>query len=327
MKKLINSKLLLQVFVASVAAILATVGIVTATTTTIGADITTTGNLTVDTTTFYVGSTANRVGVGTTTPLASFSINNEAGENAFVIGSSTATWLKVDASGLLSVAKGATFSDTLAVSGASTFTGAIGFGTASSSAGGASMLKSANISSDTGAISFGANSLSTSGTLALTSGALSFVNASSTGTLKAYVISSDNPGISFNSKNLTTIGDVGMVTASSTSLVKVNSLKVSAVGTTLSGVLFGTCTYDPASINIATSSSAVTTGCSATGVTSAYKVFVTPPADFDSGDNWLLFKGATASTTNDYIEISLFNASTTAAVNGPSKTWSWMAIK
>lgn len=79
-------------------------------------------NLTADTDTFFVNASSNRVGIGTTTPFASLSINNTAGENAFVIGSSTATWLKIDASGLLTVAKGATFSDTLAA-GATTITG------------------------------------------------------------------------------------------------------------------------------------------------------------------------------------------------------------
>jgi len=123
MKKIINAKLFLQVMVASIVATLATAGIVAAVTT-IGANITTAGTLNVDSGTLYVGST-DRVGVGTTTPFATLSINNTAGENAFVIGSSTATWLKVDASGLLTVAKGATFSSTLGVTGATTLTGAL----------------------------------------------------------------------------------------------------------------------------------------------------------------------------------------------------------
>lgn len=122
MKKLIKSKLFLQVIVASFVATLATVGIVTATST-IGANISTAGTLNIDSGTLYVG-TADRVGIGTTTPFASLSINNIAGDNAFVIGSSTATWLKVDASGLLTVAKGATFSSTLAA-GNTTITGTL----------------------------------------------------------------------------------------------------------------------------------------------------------------------------------------------------------
>jgi len=156
-------------------ATLATVGIVGAATT-IGANITTAGTLNVDSGTLYVG-TADRVGVGTTTPFATLSINNTAGENAFVIGSSTATWLKVDSNGLLSVAKGASFADTLAVTGAATFgntlalTGAATFastlelaGTASTT--GSAILKSASLTSDTGAISFSNESLTTTGTLA-----------------------------------------------------------------------------------------------------------------------------------------------------------------
>ena len=132
MKKLINSKLLLQVIVASVIATLATAGIVVATTT-IGTNITTggtlevtgastlTGNtavsgtldvtgattlsstLTVDTSTLSVDATNNKVGVGTTTPFATLSINDVAGQNALVIGSSTATYLTVNTTGNLAV--------------------------------------------------------------------------------------------------------------------------------------------------------------------------------------------------------------------------------
>ena len=98
-------------------------------------------------------------------------------------------------------------------------------------------------------------------------------------------------------------------------------------GTTVSGLLWGTCAVNPQSITAATSS-LVSTSCSATGMTSSYKVFVTPPSDgVLSDDNWLVFEGASASSTANFIEISLFNASTTASIDGPSKTWSWMAIK
>lgn len=100
-------------------------------------------DLTVDTNTLFVGSSANRVGIGTTTPFASLSINNIAGDNAFVIGSSTATWLKVDASGLLTVAKAATFSNNMTVSGA------IGFDSASSTAAGTALIRTGTLTATT----------------------------------------------------------------------------------------------------------------------------------------------------------------------------------
>jgi len=98
-------------------------------------------------------------------------------------------------------------------------------------------------------------------------------------------------------------------------------------GSPVAKLLFGTCTVDPPSIAVATSS-LVSTSCSATGVTSGDTVFLTPPSDEISDDNWLVFEGATASTTVDnYIEVTLFNASTSSAIDGPVRTWKWMAIR
>ncbi|MDO8667580.1 MAG: hypothetical protein Q7K35_00580 [bacterium] len=202
MKKLIKSKLFLQVIVASMVATLATAGIVGAVST-IGANISTAGTLNVDSGTLYVGTT-DRVGIGTTTPFASLSINNISGDNALVIGSSTATWLKVDASGLLTVAKGATFSDTLAVTGAATLSSTLASGALTVT---------------------GAATIST--TLGVT-GDLSFVNASSTGTTKLSVITSDTGSISFSNENLTTTGNLAFATASSTGQVKVDTLGVAS---------------------------------------------------------------------------------------------------
>lgn len=125
---------------------------------------------------------------------------------------------------------------------------------------------------------------------------------------------------------LTVSGGTYLATASTTDLVRMHTFTVGS-GTTVSGLLYGTCAVDPQSIALATSS-LVSTSCAATSVNSNYKVFVTPPSDIVSGDNWLVFEGASASTTAaGYIEIALFNASTTAAVDGPSRTWTWMAIK
>lgn len=119
-----RSRLFLQTIIAVLITILSVTAIVNATT--IGTNITTGGtlevtgvstltgaatlasNLTVDTDTFYVGATANRVGVGTTTPFATFSIDTNTGDNAFVIGSSTATYLTVNTEGDL-VVDGSTF--------------------------------------------------------------------------------------------------------------------------------------------------------------------------------------------------------------------------
>jgi len=128
MKKFIKSSTILQVVVATFVTILATAGIVVATTTistnistagtltvtdastltgavttggalTVGTAATVTTNLTVDTNTLYVNATTNRVGVGTTTPFATLSVNPLAGERAFIIGSSTATYFEINENG------------------------------------------------------------------------------------------------------------------------------------------------------------------------------------------------------------------------------------
>jgi len=102
MKKFIKSKLAIEIIMTSFGAILVIAGVVGATT--IGTNILTTGTLTVDTDTLYVDVTNNKVGVGTTTPFATLSIDTDSAINPFVIGSSTAgTLLTVDASGNLVV--------------------------------------------------------------------------------------------------------------------------------------------------------------------------------------------------------------------------------
>ncbi|MFH1326392.1 MAG: hypothetical protein ABIH48_02900 [Candidatus Falkowbacteria bacterium] len=100
-------------------------------------------------------------------------------------------------------------------------------------------------------------------------------------------------------------------------------ISVGASGTAITGIFTGTCSVDPQSISIATSS-LVASSCAATGVESGDKVFVTPPT---SNYDWLVLQGASASSTSGYIEISLFNASTTADIDGDAQTWSWMAIR
>jgi len=253
------------------------------------------------------------------------------------------------------------------------------------------LLAPGSITDTSGAIDFGNESLTTTGVL-------TFGNASSTGTtvtgvklngLTVYGDANITGTLTANNlnfaggaitgvTNLTASGNLAFATASSTGLVKVDSLQLGPTaitatgielnyvdgvtsalqtqldaksplasptftglttlanasttlanfggGTTISDLHFGTCSVNPPSIAIGTSS-LVSTSCTASGVESGYKVFVTPPSDQISDDNWLVFEGATASSTAGYIEITLFNASTTAAIDGSARTWTWMAIK
>ncbi len=176
--------------------------------------------------------------------------------------------------------------------------------------------------------------ITTGGTLNVT-GVTTMVNASSTlmsvgGAAGVFIadgsITDSTGAISFGSNNLTTTGASNFATASSTALATLDSLKVSSTGTTLAGIVFGTCSVDPQSIAVG-ASALVSTSCTASGVQSGDTVFVTPPADEVSTDDWLVFEGASASTTAGFIEITLFNASTTVAIDSAARTWSWMAIR
>ncbi len=70
------------------------------------------GDLTVDTNTLFVNASTNRVGVGTSTPIARFSVQATAGEEALRISSSTgATLLVVDSGGNFNFDAGTLFVD------------------------------------------------------------------------------------------------------------------------------------------------------------------------------------------------------------------------
>lgn len=156
--------------------------------------------------------------------------NVNTGGTLTVTGATTVTGAAI-IYGATSIGGALTATSTLAVSGVTTFAG-------NASTTGSAILKSATINSDTGAISFGDENLSTSGTLTLSSGALSFATASSTG------------------------------------LASLNSIKVSSVGDTVSDIQFGTCTVNfGTSLGAGV---ATTTNCAATGVTTSHKVFMTP---------------------------------------------------
>ncbi|MFA4833829.1 MAG: hypothetical protein WC619_03205 [Patescibacteria group bacterium] len=111
MEKFTKSKLVAQIAITSFVAALAIVGVAYATT--IGTNILTTGTLTVDTNTLYVDITNDKVGVGTTTPLATLSIDVDELKSPFVIGSSTSTYLTMSHDGNLTVDAGTLYVDAL----------------------------------------------------------------------------------------------------------------------------------------------------------------------------------------------------------------------
>lgn len=118
---------------------------------------------------------------------------------------------------------------------------------------------------------------------------------------------------------LTLAGNLVLTTASSTGLATLDSIKVSAVGDTLADFQFGTCTVTIGSITASTTAMAT---CTATGVTTAHKVFVTPFIT-DNG----IFMVSASSTAADTIQVAVHNVGYTGAVNPADNVWSWMAIK
>ena len=185
MKKLINSKLLLQVIVASMVATLATAGIVGAATT-IGSNINTGGTLTATGATTIYGATSIGGALTATSTLAVTGVSTLTGNLILSTASSTGL-VKVDSLQLGTVAITPTGTELNYVDGVTsaiqtqmnlksplaspTFTGTATFVNASSTG----WLKTATINSDTGAISFGDENLTTTGTLA--SGALTVTGA------------------------------------------------------------------------------------------------------------------------------------------------------
>jgi len=258
MKKLIKSKLFLQVIIASMVATLATAGIVGAVTT-IGANIETAGTLAAGATTL-TGTLAVSKGV---TVGAAYGLDTVAG-GILNIGTTTATTINLGSTAA-----------TVAVKGNLTFPSAYGLDSA-------------------GVLNIGTTTATT-------------INVGRSGQVVAQLGNSTVAG---------TLGVTGLTT-----LVNASSTLASfGGGTAVAGLLFGTC-----AVNFGTSLGAgvaTTTNCTATGVDSTYKVFLTP----SNLETYVAFNSA-SSTGSGVIQVQVFNTSTSTPVTIASRTWAWMAIK
>jgi hypothetical protein len=174
------------------------------------------------------------------------------------------------------------------------------------------VISDGSILDGSGAISFGDENLTTTGNIA-------FATASSTGAVKFPTISSDTGSISFSDENLTTTGNIAMATASSTGLVKLNTAQISGTGDTISDIQFGTCAVVFGAV---TASTTAVANCTATGVTTSHRVFVTPRLT----DQGFVLQSA-SSTANDTIQVAVFNSGWYGNVNPADYTWEWFAIK
>lgn len=123
-----------------------------------------------------------------------------------------------------------------------------------------------------------------------------------------------------NVTGVTTLtGNLILTTASSTGATALHTVKVSSVGDVLSDVQHGTCTVTIGSI---TASSTVMATCTATGVTTSHRVFVTPYITNNG-----IFMVSASSTANDTIQIAVHNVGYTGAVDPADNIWSWMALR
>ena len=227
MTKLINSKLLLQVIVASMVATLATAGIVGAATT-IGSNINTGGTLTTTGATTIYGATSIGGALTATSTLAVTGVSTLTGNTILSTASSTGL-VKVDSLQLGITAITATGIELNYVAGV------------------------------TSALQTQLDAKAALASPALT-GTATFVNASSTGWLKTATINSDTGTVDFGDDNITTSGNVdgidvsgipttylalaggtmagnlNLTTASSTGLVKVDSLQLGVTAITATGI-------------------------------------------------------------------------------------------
>ncbi len=117
MTKFIKSKFVLQIVLASLITTLIVAGAVAATT--IGTNVSVDGTLTVNdsgaatgdvrmegdtlSNLFFLDASADKIGIGTTTPFSTLSLESQAGVTPFTIGSSTATLFAVKDDGKIGI--------------------------------------------------------------------------------------------------------------------------------------------------------------------------------------------------------------------------------
>lgn len=166
--------------------------------------------------------------------------------------------------------------------------------------------------------------ISTGGTLSVTGA--STLAAASTTLLSANFAQFGGTGTT----TVTTAGWLGVGTTSPTTELGVTGTttssagaRIGAVGSGITQLLFGTCAVD---FPNAVASTTVVANCTATGVSTLDKVFVTPASTTD----FMIITGA-SSTGSNTIQISAFNLGTQggagAAVNMDTKIYSWMAVR
>src|SRR3989344_1149531 len=222
------------------------------------------------------------------------------------VSAATTISTNIDTGGTLNVTGNATFAGDASING-----GDLNLGTCSATT---TMSSSAGLSGIASTTPWGQFSVEYSSIVTAT--APVFVVADSGTTTPSLIVDGmGRVGIS-SSTPYVTLGITGTTTSSAGAVIGIN-------GSGISQIRFGTCTYNPGAA--ITASSTLSTNCtSATGVTTADKVFVTP-VNIEDG----LVMTSASSTANDVIQVSVLNTGQTSPTNGAtitptSRSWYWL---
>jgi hypothetical protein len=121
----------------------------------------------------------------------------------------------------------------------------------------------------------------------------------------------------------TITGATTMSTASSTGLVKANSLNVGGSGTNVNSIVFGYCTITGAP-SITASSTAFVVCSGATNITSAFEVFVQATSSLTSN---LIIQSASSTPTAGSISLQIYNLGYNGAQTPPATSVNFIGIR
>ena len=327
-KKFTKSKLILQVSISTIITALVVVGIVSAATT-IGTNISTGGTLSVTGASTLTGNTAvsGTLGVtGATTLNGNSTFGDASTDINLFTGTLQASTTALFTSGLLTYGN-STFGD--AATDVNLFTGTLQASTTALFTNGLLTYSNSTFGDAATDVNLFTGTLQASTTALFTSGLTSYGNLTLVNSRiivpPAYGLDVSSAGtlnIGTSTADAITIGKLGITTDFPGLATVANASSTLANfggGTTVSGLLFGSC-----SVNFGTSigtAVATTTNCTATGVTSSYKVFMTPVGL----EQYIVFHNA-SSTGSNVIQVQVYN-STSTSITTAARTWNWMAIK
>ena len=158
----------------------------------------------------------------------------------------------------------------------------------------------------------GANVASAYGIDVSTAGALNLGTTTATSVIIGSATA--NVGIASTSPYVA-LGVTGTTTSSA-------GMVIGSSGTAITQMLWGTCTYNPGA-SIVGSSTRSTNCTGATGVRSGDKIFITP----NSLATHLVMTSASTTSTNDVIQVSVYNTGVIGTITPASATWTWMAMR